>query len=113
MALMLRPKQIQTFQRLIANHRFLDRSQAGTGKTPTQCALTGYVMRITPKEILTLIGEKKISTRASLTNNSFLQPMSARIVIGGKYKLTGKAKNVFNSQELKVLEELNNGNVTR
>ena len=30
-----------------------------------------------------------------------------------KYKLTGKAKNVFNSQELKVLEELNNGNVTR
>ena len=85
MALMLRPKQIQTFQRLIANHRFLDRSQAGTGKTPTQCALTGYVMRITPEEILTLIGEKKISTRASLTNNSFLQPMSARIITGGKY----------------------------
>ena len=30
-----------------------------------------------------------------------------------EYKLTGKEKNIFNSQELKVLEDLNNGNVTR
>ena len=85
MALMLRPKQIQTFQRLISNHRFLDRSQAGTGKTPTQCALTGYVMRIQPDEILKLIGLMKTSTQACLTSKAFLQPTSARIVTGGKY----------------------------
>ena len=45
-------------------------------------------------------------------NGELLAAQAVNLFID-KYKLTGKAKNVFNSQELKVLEELNNGNVTR
>lgn len=46
MTMLLYPKQITTFQHLVNNHRYLDRSQAGTGKTAPQCALTGYLARI-------------------------------------------------------------------
>ena len=92
MATMLKDKQLITFQKLIANHRFLDRSHAGTGKTPSQCCLTGYLMRIQPQQIIQLIqnGVTKTSTPTSSNYKGskaedFLKPTSARIVTNGQF----------------------------
>ena len=63
--LLLREKQIKTFQHLIINHRFLDRSQAGTGKTAPHCALTGFLLRMTPETL-----EQKLQLSGKLTSTS-------------------------------------------
>lgn len=47
----LRDKQIITFQKGFMNKRFLDRSHAGTGKTPPICCLTGYLIGSKPVDI--------------------------------------------------------------
>lgn len=48
--LALRPKQIKTFQKALMNRRFLDRSHAGAGKTPSACCLTGFLISTPPVE---------------------------------------------------------------
>lgn len=47
----LKEKQIITFQKSFMNKRFLDRSHAGTGKTPPICCLTGYIIRTKPENL--------------------------------------------------------------
>lgn len=44
-------KQIISFKKALMNKRFLDRSHAGTGKTPPICCLTGYLIRSKPVDI--------------------------------------------------------------
>lgn len=47
----LKEKQIITFQKSYMNKRFLDRSHAGTGKTPPICCLTGFIIRTKPENL--------------------------------------------------------------
>lgn len=51
-ALQLRPKQWETFKKFQANPRFLDRSHAGTGKTPPACVYTRYVVRHRKQKVI-------------------------------------------------------------
>lgn len=83
--LLLRDKQVITFQHLITNHRYLDRSQAGTGKTAPHCALTGFLLRMTP----TMVAQKlqtsgKLTTTSTPTYSTTLKS-SAFNVTGAKF----------------------------
>lgn len=76
-----RPKQIITFQKLMTNHRFLDKSQAGTGKTCPACCYTGYLIKQSPE---TLIGlSKNPNSGKSFQLDNFHNPNSMRIVSKG------------------------------
>lgn len=44
-------KQLISFKKAFMNRRFLDRSHAGTGKTPPICCLTGYLIGSKPVDI--------------------------------------------------------------
>ena len=81
--LTLRPLQIETFKRLIINHRFLDRSHAGSGKTPTQCALTGYLLRLSPEKLrpMTL----NISGNSCIPEDYHLNKTSSTQITKGKF----------------------------
>lgn len=83
MTLQLRPLQIETFKKLIVNHRFLDKSHAGSGKTPTQCALTGFLMRKKPSELLPLT--LNITKMAQIPSDFHMQKYSATIVTKGQF----------------------------
>lgn len=87
MTMLLREKQIKTFQHLIANHRFLDRSHAGTGKTAPQCALTGYLLR-TPIAVTvdSLISRFLKSTTSNLLSSILINKKSAVNTSNGKYQ---------------------------
>ena len=50
--LMLRPRQWDTFKAFKANKRFLDRSHAGTGKTPPACVYTRYMVKNQKKKVI-------------------------------------------------------------
>lgn len=81
--LQLRPKQITSFGKAIANKRFIDLSHAGTGKTAPACCLTGFAIQGTP----THPGEVETSTSIPFRLTEF--PKSAKKTIGGT--LTGRA----------------------
>ena len=83
MTLQLRPLQIETFKKLIVNHRFLDKSHAGSGKTPTQCALTGFLMRKKPSELLPLT--LNILKTTQIPSNFHNQKYSAATVTNGQF----------------------------
>lgn len=82
MSLVPRPKQIITFQKLMSNHRFLDRSQAGAGKTCPACCYTGFLIKQSPETLIEL--SKSPQTNKSLQPSSFLQSHSMRIVTQGR-----------------------------
>lgn len=73
----LKPKQIQSFGKAVANKRFIDLSHAGTGKTPPACCLTGFVI----KGQIIHAGEAATST--SIPFHLTDKPNSAKNIIGG------------------------------
>src|SRR5690606_21217743 len=81
--LQLKPKQITSFGKAIANKRFIDLSHAGTGKTAPACCLTGFAIQGTP----THPGEAETSTSIPFRLTEF--PKSAKKAIGGN--ITGRA----------------------
>lgn len=81
--LLLRPLQIETFKSLIVNHRFLDKSHAGSGKTPTQCALSGFLMRMSPDKLIPMT--KNITGTAQINTDFYAQQTSATQVTNGQF----------------------------
>lgn len=81
--LQLRPLQIKSFGKAIANKRFIDLSHAGVGKTAPACCLTGFAIQGKP----TQLGEVLTSTSISYPLTE--KPKSAKKVLGGP--ITGRA----------------------
>ena len=79
---MLRDKQIITFQKLLTNHRFLDRSHAGSGKTAPAACLSGFLLTQETDKLIQY--SRNPNNAKSLSSQSFLQPTSNRIVSQGR-----------------------------
>ena len=80
--MMLRDKQIITFQKLLINHRFLDRSHAGSGKTAPAACLSGFLLTQETTKLIEY--SRNPNNQKSLNAQSFLQATSNRIVSQGR-----------------------------